>query len=284
MENTIKTDATSIKNTTLSDFSAVDTKIPEIKISTTSWIIAGCTIVSAIFIYILLSQSKTTNTTTSADVSTAVSTNLYGIYFLIGSVIIIIIYLLYKYKINLWTDADEDVRSVEKEIKQIINPIENIVREKQVFHIPSNTYTYTDAKAVCTAYGSELASYNEINDAFGKGADWCSYGWSEGQMAFFPTQEEKWNDLQKVKGHEHDCGRPGINGGYIANPNVRFGANCYGYKPAITLEDSVNMSNMPLYTKTSEEIKFDSKVSYYKNKLKDILVAPFNNASWSEGV
>lgn len=284
MENTIKTDATSIKNTTLYDFSAVDTKISEIKISTTSWIIAGCTIVSAIFIYILLSQSNTTNTTTSTDVSTAVSTGGYGIYFLIGSVIIIIIYLLYKYKINLWTDADEDVRSVEKEIKQIINPIENIVREKQVFHIPSNTYNYTDAKAVCTAYGSELASYNEINDAFGKGADWCSYGWSEGQMAFFPTQEEKWNDLQKVKGHEHDCGRPGINGGYIANPNVRFGANCYGYKPDITLEDSVNMSNMPLYTKTSEEIKFDSKVSYYKNKLNDILIAPFNNSSWSEGV
>ncbi len=284
MENTIKTDATSIKNTTLSDFSAVDTKIPEIKISTTSWIIAGCTIVSAIFIYILLSQSNTTNTNTTTDISPDVSTSGYGIYFLIGSVIIIIIYLLYKYKINLWTDADEDVRSVEKEIKQIINPIENIVREKQVFHIPSNTYNYTDAKAVCTAYGSELASYNEINDAFGKGADWCSYGWSEGQMAFFPTQEEKWNDLQKVKGHEHDCGRPGINGGYIANPNVRFGANCYGYKPDITLEDSVNMSNMPLYTKTSEEIKFDSKVSYYKNKLNNILIAPFNNSSWSEGV
>jgi uncharacterized protein YggT (Ycf19 family) len=283
MENTIKTDATSIKNTTLSDFSAADTKIQEIKISTTSLIIAGGTIVSAIFIYILLSQSNTTNTNTTTDVSTAGSTGGYGIYFLLGS-IIIIIYLLYKYKINLWTDADEDVRSVEKEIKQIINPIENIVREKQVFHIPSNTYTYTDAKAVCTAYGSELASYNEISDAFGKGADWCSYGWSEGQMAFFPTQEEKWNDLQKVKGHEHDCGRPGINGGYIANPNVRFGANCFGYKPVITLEDSANMSNRPLYHKTSEEIKFDSKVSYYKNKLKDILVAPFNNSSWSEGV
>ena len=101
MENTIKTDATSIKNTSLSDFSAVDTKIQEIKISTTSWIIAGCTIVSAIFIYILLSQANTTNTTTSIDVSTAVSTGGYGIYFLIGSVIIIIIYLLYKYKINL---------------------------------------------------------------------------------------------------------------------------------------------------------------------------------------
>ena len=153
-----------------------------------------------------------------------------------------------------------------------------------MFHIPSNTYTYTDAKAVCSAYDSDLASYNEISDAFDKGADWCSYGWSADQMAFFPTQEEKWNDLQKVKGHENDCGRTGINGGYIANPNVRFGANCYGYKPVITAAEADNMSNQPLYPKTAEEINFDSKVSYYKNKLNDILISPFNNASWSEGL
>ena len=30
------------------------------------------------------------------------------------------------------------------------------------------------------------------------------------------------------------CGLPGINGGYIDNPNIRFGVNCYGYKPKIT--------------------------------------------------
>ena len=33
------------------------------------------------------------------------------------------------------------------------------------------------------------------------------------------------------KGHENDCGRPGINGGYIDNHNVKFGINCYGHKP-----------------------------------------------------
>jgi hypothetical protein len=39
--------------------------------------------------------------------------------------------------------------------------------------------------------------------------------------------------LQKIKGHEHDCGRPGVNGGYIANPLVKFGVNCYGNKRKI---------------------------------------------------
>ena len=41
----------------------------------------------------------------------------------------------------------------------------------------------------------------------------------------------------KNKGHEHDCGRPGINGGFIDNPNVRFGVNCFGTKPAISAEE-----------------------------------------------
>ena len=48
------------------------------------------------------------------------------------------------------------------------------------------------------------------------------------QLALFPTQYGKWERLQKIKGHENDCGRPGINGGYIDNPNVKFGINCYG--------------------------------------------------------
>ena len=56
-------------------------------------------------------------------------------------------------------------------------------------------------------------------------------------MAFYPTQKSTWNKLQKIKGHEHDCGRPGINGGYIDNPNVRFGVNCFGSKPAISAEE-----------------------------------------------
>ena len=42
---------------------------------------------------------------------------------------------------------------------------------------------------VCTAYNGRLASYNEMENAYENGADWCSYGWSEGQMAFSATRE-----------------------------------------------------------------------------------------------
>ena len=90
--------------------------------------------------------------------------------------------------------------------------IPELTFKKQVFHIPGNDYTYDQSRAVCAAYGGRLANYNEVADAYEDGADWCSYGWSDNQMALFPTQEEKWNKLQKIKGHENDCGRPGING------------------------------------------------------------------------
>jgi len=159
--------------------------------------------------------------------------------------------------------------------------VPSLTLKQQVFHISDNKYNYEDSKAICKAYGGRLANYKELNDSYNEGADWCGFGWSEGQMALYPTQTEKWNTLQGIKGHEHDCGRPGINGGYIDNPNVRFGVNCYGYKPSITPEEAQTMLNTPLYPKTNSEIEFDKKVEYWRNKIHDIIVAPFNHTNWS---
>jgi len=77
--------------------------------------------------------------------------------------------------------------------------------------------------------------------------------WTNGVVS---TQYEKWANLQTIPGHEQDCGRPGINGGYIANPNVQFGINCYGYKPVITPEESDAMKLAPLYPSTVRERAF----------------------------
>ena len=159
--------------------------------------------------------------------------------------------------------------------------VPEIMGGKQVFHIPGNKYGFEDAGAICDAYGARLANYKEIEDAYKKGADWCSYGWSSDQMALFPTQYDKWQNLQKIKGHENDCGRPGINGGFIANPNVRFGINCYGHKPKITDEEERLMDSYSEYPKTNAEIAFDKKVEKWRRKLPDILVAPFNHNNWS---
>lgn len=160
-------------------------------------------------------------------------------------------------------------------------PVPEITFEKQVFHVPGNTYSFDDAKAVCAAYGGRLASYNEIEDAYEDGADWCSYGWSDKQMALFPTQKDKWDKLQKIKGHEHDCGRPGVNGGYIANPNVKFGINCYGYKPDITKEEQKRMSESDGLPVTKKQQEFKKLVDHWKKKVPEIIVAPFNHNNWS---
>ena len=160
-------------------------------------------------------------------------------------------------------------------------PVSEIKFKKQVFNIPGNYYNYTNAKALCQAYGANLATYQQVEDAYKNSGEWCNYGWSDGQMALFPTQQTTFDNLQKIKGHENDCGRPGINGGYMANPNLRFGVNCYGNKPKITDEEEELMKYTTPYPETAEDIAFQKRVDYWKTKVEQILVSPFNYNTWS---
>jgi hypothetical protein len=153
--------------------------------------------------------------------------------------------------------------------------------KKEVYNIPSNNYTYDDAKVICKAYGAKLASYDDIEKAYSKGAEWCNYGWSDGQMALFPTQKKTWDKLQTIEGHENDCGRPGINGGKIGNPNARFGVNCYGFKPIITSAEQDIMKSSPIYPVSMRDKELQDKVDYWKKRIPEILLSPFNKNSWS---
>jgi hypothetical protein len=194
----------------------------------------------------------------------------------------------YFFKINIKT-AIQNLFSPQPEIDIVVDQsriseeskIPQIRLQKQVFHVPENNYTYEESKAVCEAYGATLATYDQIEDAYNKGAEWCGYGWSDSQQALFPTQRETWQKLQGIKGHEHDCGRTGVNGGYIGNPNVRFGVNCYGYKPFITPEEERIMAETRPYPITKRDIKHERKVDKYRNKLDKIHVSPFNKSTWS---
>jgi len=162
------------------------------------------------------------------------------------------------------------------------SPVPEIKFKKQVFNIPGNYYNYENAKAICNAYGSNLATYSQIENAYKNGAEWCNYGWSAEQMALFPTQQKTYDNLQKIPGHEHDCGRPGINGGYMANPEVKYGVNCYGNKPKITSEEEELMKIESPYPKTLKDYAFQMRVDYWKNKIGEILVSPFNYNTWGE--
>lgn len=192
------------------------------------------------------------------------------------------------------SDAEVNVKVESDNLSDILTNVEptsestsestgesNNMLKEEVYHIPGNKYTFNDAKAIAKSFGGRLATYKEVEEAYNKGADWCSYGWSKGQMALFPTQESKWNNLQEIEGHEHDCGRPGINGGFIDNPNVKFGVNCYGIKPNITPDEIKRMENSVIYQKTNKEIRFDELVDEWKQKLPNILLSPFNTDNWN---
>jgi len=152
--------------------------------------------------------------------------------------------------------------------------------KKQVFNIPGNYYNYDNAKALCKAYDSELATYEQVEKAYNNGAEWCNYGWSENQLALFPTQQKTYDNLQTIKGHENDCGRPGVNGGYMANPKIKFGVNCYGYKPKITSEEEELMKTATPYPETVEDKVFQKRVDFWKDKIDEVLVSPFNYDTW----
>jgi len=250
-------------------------------------------LVVIVLLFVLLFSSLGKNesaTTTMSGENRGSSTSMLTV--LLGGVVIAILVLngfQYFFNINLtanlkdlFTDKPTLELTVEQsEADQGIAPVPEITEKKQVFHIPGNNYTYDNAESLCKAYGSRLATYDEVEKSYDNGAEWCSYGWSDKQLALFPTQKETWNKLQTIEGHENDCGRAGINGGYIANQNVKFGANCFGYKPKITDTEMAMMKTEPLYPKTMEDIKEEKQVDYWRRKIPEILVSPFNKSVWS---
>jgi len=110
------------------------------------------------------------------------------------------------------------------------------------------------------------------------------YGWSDGQMALFPTQKTTWDKLQKTDYHKNNCGRPGVNGGYIHNPYVKYGANCYGKKPVAYTADvnRMNAQKNTVYPKSKKDLVRDMKTEYWKKNSDKLAVNGFNNDKWSE--
>ena len=166
----------------------------------------------------------------------------------------------------------------------------------EVFHVGNNKYTYQDAQAICKSYGATLATYKQVEDAYTKGGEWCGYGWSADQMALFPTQQSTFDKLKKVDDEsgcdakksgnsvQFNCGRPGVNGGYIANPYVKFGVNCFGKKPEGTEDQLLQMKitddNFP---KTPYQKELDAKVDFWKNSKTGTLdVKSFNKERWNQ--
>jgi len=152
---------------------------------------------------------------------------------------------------------------------------------KDVFTVSKNDYTYYDAAPLCKALGAELATYDQVKHAWQKGADWCNYGWVKGQMAVYPTQNSTYEELQSgPEDQKGACGKPGVNGGYFDNPEMKFGVTCVGKKPAQSQHDANAIaagSNPPL---TASGLEFEKKVLRFKEGSDSIGVLPFNKSKW----
>jgi len=147
---------------------------------------------------------------------------------------------------------------------------------EEVFHLTDNIFSYDDAQAVCKAYDGRLATLDELIDAYKKGANWCSYGWSEGQLALYPTQKETWDALQNTT-KKNQCGKPGVNGGYFNNKEFKFGVNCYGKKPLVK---NTEIEKNPMFSKKLNPL--NSHAETYKHMIEsgNIRVAPFSKDKW----
>jgi len=206
-------------------------------------------------------------------------------------VLYVIQYILYYYfNIDISSTVTNFLNPSKKpEIDVVINqnvskpvPAPAQINTDEVFNIADNAYTYDDAKMVCAAYDAKLATYSQVESAYNNGGEWCNYGWSADQLALFPTQQLTYSELQKTDDHKHDCGRPGVNGGYIANPNVRFGVNCYGKKPKMTQADEDLMNSVAPYPQNQQDAQIQQTVNQWKGNLDDILVSSFNRNKWSQ--
>jgi hypothetical protein len=151
------------------------------------------------------------------------------------------------------------------------------IEKKEVFYVSGNDYTYDEAPALCAAYEADLASYDQVMEAYSGGAEWCGYGWTQGGMALYPTQQATWEALQQEtdQSKRTGCGRPGVNGGYF-DASTKFGVNCYGVKP-----DNKDVK-LPLPLPGTNTADFNNMVNKFRSMIGKITLSPFNRDVWSE--
>lgn len=153
---------------------------------------------------------------------------------------------------------------------------------KEVFNVSSNKYTYYDAEPLCKALGAELATYEQVKSAYDQGADWCNYGWVKGQMAVYPTQKTTWEHIQNgPEDQRNACGKPGMNGGYFDNPELRFGVTCYGEKPPQKDHDADAIAAGQGAPLTPGALDFEKRVAKFRGDANSIGILPFNKQAWS---
>lgn len=181
-------------------------------------------------------------------------------------------------------DEKKEISSKKDKNKQ-----EALKSKKEVFLI-YDKFNYLEAKEICKNYSGRLATENDLLKAFKNGANWCSWGWLEGEKIAYPVQEKFWTKTEKV--HKGFCGpTAGINKIENVDPFKRFGINCYGIKPRRTLKDKKiekelnEMDKVEPLSKLIRECKKEKQIEKQKkwiqDKKKKVKILSFNDIKWS---
>ena len=147
-------------------------------------------------------------------------------------------------------------------------------RDREVFNISNQIYTYEQAKCKCETYGAQLATKDRIIDAYNNGAEWCNFGWSKGGKAFYPAQ-------RGAQQRNPRCFGEGVVGGRF-NRNTQFGVNCYGIRPVGKVVKQ-QVPPRPPQPAPKPEVPFCEKPRNFNasNRLFEDNVKPFNPNQWS---
>jgi hypothetical protein len=154
-----------------------------------------------------------------------------------------------------------------------------------------NKLNYSDARDICKSYGGRLATESDLETAFKNGANWCNWGWIEGQKIAYPVQEKYWEDIEKV--HKGHCGpTAGINKIGNIDPLKKYSVNCYGIKPhknKLAIDLDSNLPKTKLKGESLEERIKKCKMSKKEKEArkrakqikKNVRIVNFNKYKWS---
>lgn len=163
--------------------------------------------------------------------------------------------------------------------------------DKRELFLIYNKYNYQEAREVCKIYKGRLATKQDLNDAFNKGANWCSWGWLEGMSVGYPVQEKYWMAIDKS--HKGFCGpTAGLNVIESVDPLKKYYVTCFGLKPKQGHKDvKLNKSIQKVVTgansllhdiaqcKKAKEVSVQKK--WTQQQKQQIRILKFNPTEWS---
>lgn len=179
-------------------------------------------------------------------------------------------------------EKDKKDKTEEKEQK-------NKKKSKEVFLI-YNKVNYLQAKELCKLYSGRLATKEDLEEAFKEGANWCTWGWLEGEKIGYPVQEKFWSFIEKK--HKGHCGpTAGLNIIENVEPTKLYSVTCYGKKPPkskndtdlelvlneITADDSLQAE----IERCKQSKKEAEQKKWIDEEKKKIRIVTFNDSQWS---